>query len=194
MRHGEVHNPQQILYGRLPGFGLSALGRQQAAAAGAWLAAKPIQALYCSPMQRARETAALVAAAHGGLSPQVDERLIEVATPYEGEPIDELAAMGWDLYSGNQPPYEVPATVLARVLDFFDYARAAHVNEAIVAVAHGDILVFPWLHAQGEAPEALMKDHLLDYGLPVAYPATASIMIFELGNGPRPRVRYHCPW
>ena len=197
MRHGQVHNPEGILYGRLPGYFLSDEGISQARAAGAWLADKNITAIYCSPMERALQTASIVAEYLGGLSPVVDESIIEVGTPYEGEKTAKLAAKGWDLYTGNEPPHEVPASVLERILDFFDDSLERHCGESIVAVAHGDILVFPWLHAQGEMPEALMKDRLLDYALPVEYPATASIMTFELTDSPRkalPDVRYHCPY
>ncbi|MDE2638432.1 MAG: histidine phosphatase family protein [Chloroflexota bacterium] len=197
MRHGEVHNPTKILYGRMPGFHLSDLGLQQAEAAAEWLADKPIKAIYSSPMERAQQTAALVAQRHAGLAPQTDERILEVFTPYEGRPIEELAAAGWDLYTGNEPPYESPAMVLVRVLDFFEHVAVEHRGDSVVAVAHGDILVFPWLHAQGVEPEALMKDRLVDYALPVDYPATASIMTFELDGSPReilPRVTYTCPY
>ncbi len=197
LRHGEVHNPEEILYGRLPGFRLSERGHEQACAAAAWLADKPLAALYCSPMERARQTAAHVAARQPGLSAVIDERIIEISTPYEGEPIEALAAMGWDLYSGNQPPHELPGTVLARVLDFFEHVLAAHAGRQVAAVAHGDILVFPWLYAQGVPPEALMKDKLQEYALPVDYPATASIMTFELAGSPRenlPAVSYMCPY
>ncbi|MDE2775311.1 MAG: histidine phosphatase family protein [Chloroflexota bacterium] len=197
MRHGHVHNPTNILYGRLPGFRLSGLGIQQAQAAAAWLADKPIKAIYCSPMERARQTAAIVARRHASLSPIVDERIVEVSTPYEGLPTAELAAAGWDLYSGNKPPHETPGMVLTRVLDFVERVAIKHAGESAVAVAHGDILVFPWLYAQGVAPEALMKDRLVDYALPVDYPATASIMTFKLDGSPRealPRVRYDCPY
>lgn len=197
MRHGHVHNPANILYGRMPGFRLSALGVKQAEAAATWLADKPIAAIYSSPMERARQTAGIVAQRHKGLSPLVDERILEVFTPYEGQPTEKLAAMGWDLYSGNEPPYESPAMVLERALDFMEGMVVAHAGESIVAVAHGDILVFPWLQAQGVEPEALMKDRLVDYALPVDYPATASIMTFELDGSPRealPRVTYSCPY
>lgn len=197
LRHGEVHNPEKILYGRLPGYKLSEAGKSQARAAGAWLADKAICAIYCSPMQRAQETAAIVAEHYPELTPLIDQRISEVYTPYEGRPTAELAKMGWDLYTGNKPPYETPEVVLARVLDFFDHARKQHAGKAVVAVGHGDILVFPWLHAQGERPEALMKDRLRDYGLPVDYPATASIMRFDLAGDPReslPGVSYHCPY
>ena len=131
-------------------FALSEHGVQQAEAAGQWLAERPISAMYTSPMERARQTAAIVAARHQALSPIVDERLIEVLTPYEGRPMGELEAGGWDLYTGNRPPYETPRQVLKRVLSFFDHVARAHAGESVVAVAHGDILVFAWLYAQGE--------------------------------------------
>ena len=197
MRHGQVHNPKDILYGRLPGFRLSEAGIQQAQAAAAWLADKPIKAIYCSPMKRAQQTAAIVAQRHAPLSPIVDERIVEVSTPHEGLQLADLAATGWDLYTGNEPPYETPSSVLKRVLDFFEHIAIKHAGQAVVAVAHGDILIFPWLHAQGVEPEALMKDKLVEYALPVDYPATASIMTFELDGSPRealPRVRYDCPY
>jgi len=197
LRHGEVHNPAHILYGRMPGFFLSEAGKAQAHAAGAWLADKPLTAIYTSPMERAQQTAGIVASYLPELSPVIDERIIEVSTPYEGQPIDDLAAMGWDLYTGNQPPHEVPGTVLERVLDFCDYIVERYSGKSVAAVAHGDILVFAWLHAQGVEPEALMKDRLRVYALPVDYPATASIMTFELQDSPRerpPTVRYECPY
>ena len=59
VRHGEVHNPQKIYYGRLPGFPLSEEGRRQAQAAAHALRARPLAAIFSSPMQRARETAEL---------------------------------------------------------------------------------------------------------------------------------------
>lgn len=197
MRHGEVHNPAHILYGRMPGYYLSAAGKQQARAAGGWLADKPLTAIYSSPMERAQQTAGIVAGYLPELSPATDERIIEVSTPYEGQPTADLAAMGWDLYTGNQPPHEVPGTVLDRVLDFFDYVVEEYSGQSVAAVAHGDILVFAWLHAQGVEPTALMKDRLQVYALPVDYPATASIMTFALQTSPRqnlPKVAYHCPY
>ena len=197
MRHGQVHNPTNILYGRMPGFYLSDPGVQQAQAAGKWLADRPIKAIYCSPMERARQTAAIVAEQHFPLSPIIDERIVEVSTPYEGRPTAELEAKGWDLYSGNEPPHESPETVLERVLHFFEHVVDRHKGESVVAVGHGDILVFPWLYAQGVEPEALMKDRLVEYALPVDYPATASIMAFELRRSPReelPQVTYFCPY
>lgn len=57
VRHGEVHNPEGILYGRIAGYHLSELGVRMADAAAQSLAAHPITALYASPLQRAQESA-----------------------------------------------------------------------------------------------------------------------------------------
>jgi broad specificity phosphatase PhoE len=197
MRHGHVHNPTKVLYGRLPGFSLSGLGVKQAQAAGKWLADKPIRAIYSSPMERAQQTAAIVAQHHKTVSPIVDERIIEVSTPHEGRPTAELEAVGWDLYTGNEPPHESPDAVLARILDFFQHVVDNYAGKSVVSIAHGDILVFPWLYAQGVEPEALMKDRLVEYALPVDYPSTASIMTFEFSGLPGeslPSVAYTCPY
>ena len=61
VRHGEVHNPEGILYGRRDGFHLSDLGRQMAEKTAAALASRDITVLRSSPLERARETAAPLA-------------------------------------------------------------------------------------------------------------------------------------
>ena len=61
MRHGEVHNPEKILYGRLPDYHLSERGRAQAQAVADWLAARDIVYVVASPLDRAQETAAPIA-------------------------------------------------------------------------------------------------------------------------------------
>lgn len=83
VRHGEVHNPERILYGRLPGFGLSARGQRQALIVAEALGGHDITHVVASPLQRARETAAPLAAAHR-LDVDTDERLIEAANLFEG--------------------------------------------------------------------------------------------------------------
>ena len=57
LRHGEVENPAGIIYGRLPGYHLSANGRAMASAAADYFAGRPVAALFCSPLERAQETA-----------------------------------------------------------------------------------------------------------------------------------------
>src|SRR3981189_291909 len=55
MRHGEVYNPDKILYGRLPDYHLSERGRAQAQAVAAWLAARDIVYVVASPLEPAQE-------------------------------------------------------------------------------------------------------------------------------------------
>ena len=85
MRHGEVHNPEGILYGRLPGYHLSALGHQMAQQVADVLSASghDITRVTTSPLERARESGAPTAAAFG-LAPTMDPRLIEAGNSFEG--------------------------------------------------------------------------------------------------------------
>ncbi|TDB98635.1 histidine phosphatase family protein [Actinomadura sp. 7K534] len=83
MRHGEVHNPEGILYGRLPGYRLSEDGVLMAKAAAKWFADRDVAALFSSPMQRALETAAPLADSFD-LPVTVDDRLIEADNHFEG--------------------------------------------------------------------------------------------------------------
>ncbi|GAB3009123.1 histidine phosphatase family protein [Amycolatopsis acidiphila] len=84
LRHGEVHNPDQILYGRLPGFRLSERGQRQALTVAEALAGHDIAHVVASPLQRAQETAAPIAGAHR-LDVHTDERLIEAGNEFEGK-------------------------------------------------------------------------------------------------------------
>src|SRR5579875_370893 len=86
LRHGEVHNPDGVLYGRLPGFRLSDLGVRQAGAAAQWLAARDIAYVVSSPLERARQTAAPLGAATG-LQVAVDGDLIEASNELEGRAV-----------------------------------------------------------------------------------------------------------
>ncbi|GCE76576.1 histidine phosphatase family protein [Cellulomonas biazotea] len=95
LRHGEVHNPDGLLYGRLPGYRLSERGHAMARAVADALAGEPdaaggpartrhdVTVVVASPLQRAQETAAPIAAAFG-LDVGTDERLIEAANHFQG--------------------------------------------------------------------------------------------------------------
>lgn len=85
VRHGEVDNPAGLLYGRIPGYGLSALGRQMAALAAADLKARgrSYGTLLASPLQRAQESAQPIAEALG-LAVGTEPRVIEPTNRFEG--------------------------------------------------------------------------------------------------------------
>ena len=76
VRHGEVHNPDHVVYADLDGFHLSTRGTQQADAAGRHLAERPLAAIYASPLHRARQTAEAIARPHG-LDVTIDDALTE---------------------------------------------------------------------------------------------------------------------
>ncbi|WP_030163799.1 histidine phosphatase family protein [Spirillospora albida] len=83
LRHGEVHNPEGILYGRLPGYRLSEDGVLMAKAAAKWFSTRDVTALFSSPMQRALETAAPLADTFD-VPVTVEDRLIEAGNRFEG--------------------------------------------------------------------------------------------------------------
>ena len=88
MRHGEVHNPDGVLYGRLPGYRLSERGLAMADMVAAHLAGpvparRDVVAVIASPLQRAQETARPIAAAFD-VEIRTDERIIEAGNHFEG--------------------------------------------------------------------------------------------------------------
>lgn len=177
IRHGEVYNPEKVLYGRLPNFRLSDTGKAQAQATATALANVPLQALYASPLQRAQETARAILAHHPNLAIQTEEGLNEVLTPYQGRTSAEIDILGWDkLYDKNLPPYETVATLRHRVLSCVQSFRERHQHQTIASVTHGDVVVSLFAHACGLPEDDLGKERLLELGFPVAYPATASIL------------------
>lgn len=140
VRHGEVHNPQRVLYGRLEGFGLSDLGHRMAAAAVIGLAGHPVTALYASPLQRAHESAAPWAEAFG-LDIRTDDRIIEPTNRFEGKRMTSRTIADprhWHLLrnprlpSWGEPFVDVAARVLAAMHD----ARATVDTGEVVMVSH----------------------------------------------------------
>jgi broad specificity phosphatase PhoE len=142
VRHGEVDNPEGVLYGRLPGFGLSEAGRLMAKAAADYLAGRDVTVLRSSPLQRALETAEPIAAEFG-LPVEGDERLIEPWNHFEGmrfgvgdgalrQPRHWIYLRNPFRPSWGEPYREVSARMLAAVKDA---ALEADGHEA-VCVSH----------------------------------------------------------
>ena len=141
-RHGEVENPEKILYGRQPGWRLSTRGQQMAETLGEWSKSINLGALHVSPLQRAQETATPISRAHG-IEITTDERLIEAANIFEGKSFELGSGVlkhpsSWrHLYNPWKPswgePYEEQINrMLAAV---FAAHKAANGKDAIV-VSH----------------------------------------------------------
>jgi broad specificity phosphatase PhoE len=142
LRHGEVENPAGVLYGRLAGYHLSALGSRMADAAAAHLADHDIVHVVSSPLERARETAAPVAASHG-LEVAIDGRLIEARNDFEGLPVAggrgllRHPRMLAKLHNPLRPSWGEPYTdLVARMRAAIIDARAAARGHEAVVVSH----------------------------------------------------------
>lgn len=140
VRHGEVHNPEGVLYGRLPNFGLSDLGHRMALAAAEEIKSqgRRIAALYCSPLQRTRESARPFTKIFG-LDPIADERFIEPTNVFEGKVLSAgrllLQPQRWIHFRNpNRPSWGEP---YQQVVDRMTEA----VLEAANSVSHGDVVI-----------------------------------------------------
>lgn len=142
VRHGEVFNPDHLVYAALPGFHLSSRGRAQALAAAERLSAFPVAAVLTSPLERAVETATEIASIHG-LVPEIDDRLIEwkLGDRWAGERWDDLP----DRYPGELEAYLADATDLAfapeSLADVADRVAAATRDVWAAAADEGHVIV-----------------------------------------------------
>ena len=142
MRHGEVHNPERILYGRLPGFRLSDRGQEQAKLVADFLAGRDVRHVVASPLQRAQETAAPIGAGFG-LDVDTDDRLIESANRFEGLRVSVgdgalRSPQHWPkLRNPFEPSWGEPYVEIAhRMLGAAQRARAAAEGSEAVCVSH----------------------------------------------------------
>jgi broad specificity phosphatase PhoE len=157
LRHGEVHNPGGVLYGRMGGYHLSELGRRMAQRAADALRDHDVAHVVASPLERAQETASPVARSHG-LEVGVDSRVVESTNVFQGQRFGMGDHVLWKpaawryLWNPWRPswgePYEqVVARMKAAVTDARD---AAYGREAVV-VSHQLPIWITRLHAENRA-------------------------------------------
>jgi broad specificity phosphatase PhoE len=160
VRHGEVFNPDGVLYGRLPGYRLSTLGRDMARAASDALVAsgRPVGALISSPLERTRESAEPIGTAFA-LTLDLDERLIEPHNHFEGTVMKHQMRnpLNWPyVINPWRPSWGEPyARILSRMRDAVD--------AAFDRVDHGDAVLVShqlpiWTLHLGVAGERLSHD------------------------------------
>ena len=158
VRHGEVHNPDRILYGRLPGFGLSELGHRMVALAAESLDGRPITSLTASPLQRTKESAAPWASRFG-LEVELDDRLIEPRNRFEGTNIRAgiKKPRNWPYLVGPwRPTWGEPfVSIRARMMEAVaDIHRRTEGGEAVI-VSHQLPI---WMVARTVAGKRLAHD------------------------------------
>jgi len=142
LRHGEVFNPSKILYGRLPDFHLSELGKQMAKADAQALAERDVTYVVASPLERAQETAEPIAAQFG-LEIATDTRLIESANFFEGKKVSpgdgsfRNPRNWWVLRDPITPSWGEAYLVIAqRMFAAVQAARVAAEGHEAVCVSH----------------------------------------------------------
>jgi broad specificity phosphatase PhoE len=139
-RHGEAHNPNNVLYARLPRIGLTPEGRRQARALADTLRSRPLAAVYSSPLLRARRTAETILSAHPELGRlRQDSDLIEVRTAWQGEPLEALEKIDWDFYTHpRQPGDDSLQAIHERMQRWLRRMLQRHPGQEVVGVSHGD--------------------------------------------------------
>jgi broad specificity phosphatase PhoE len=156
LRHGEVFNPEKVLYGRLPGYRLSETGEAMAQAAAEWFAEhRPITHLVSSPLERAQQTAAPIAAALD-LPVVIDDRLIEAGNAFEGLRVGvgdgalRQPQHWWKLRNPFRPSWGEPyVEIAARMLAAVEAARDAARGHEAVLVSHQLPIWTVRLHVEG---------------------------------------------
>ncbi len=155
VRHGEVHNPDGILYGRIPGYHLSELGHRMAALAAESLAGHTITRLLASPLQRTQESAQPWADRFG-LPIELEERIIEPHNWFEGKIMRDAirTPAAWPrLTNPLRPSWGEPYTsVKKRMFAAITDAWASVDSGEVVLVSHQMPIVMVARSVAGRAP------------------------------------------
>jgi broad specificity phosphatase PhoE len=142
VRHGEVHNPEKILYGLQPGWKLSERGNQMAEVISQWSKSLNLGAIHASPLQRAQETVAPIIKAHN-LQLTTDENLIEASNIFEGKKFELGSGVlkhpkSWRyLYNPWRPSWGEPYDqIINRMLKALFAARDSAGGKDAICVSH----------------------------------------------------------
>jgi broad specificity phosphatase PhoE len=175
-RHAEAANPREILYGRLPRVDLSLRGREQATVLAAAMADLPLEAIYQSPLLRARRTASAIASHHPGVPIITSSLLLENLHPYQGRPQAEVAKLADRAYDRDVLGADGESIVdlRDRMARFLRRAAARHPGGVVAAIGHAD-------------PLAALRAYLLGKELTTASlrqeaPQLAAVFRVELGS------------
>lgn len=156
LRHGEVYNPDKILYGRLPGYHLSNRGHAMAEQVAEVLKDHDITYMAASPLQRAQETA-LPLARELGLDVDIDQGLLEAGNRFEGLRVKSWKSQLWNpvrwplMKNPSQPSWgEHYDVIAARMLDAVERGRVAAEGHEAVLVTHQLPIVMVQRAVQGK--------------------------------------------
>jgi probable phosphoglycerate mutase len=156
VRHGQTPTTGKVLPGRAPGLHLADTGHTQAQAAADRIAALGrVDAIYASPLERARETAAPIGKARG-LKVHVDKGLLECDFgDWTGSELKKLMKLPeWNTVQRAPSTFRFPGgesftEMQGRMVNTLDRLRAAHHGGVVVCVSHADPIKAAVAHAMG---------------------------------------------
>jgi probable phosphoglycerate mutase len=156
VRHGQTPTTGKLLPGRAPGLHLAEAGAAQAQRAAERIAALgKVDAIYASPLERARETAAPIAAARG-LKVKIDKGLLECDFgDWTGAELKHLMKLPeWQTVQKAPSTFTFPngesfTAMQTRIVSAIDRIRAAHPGGVVVCVSHADPIKAAVAHAMG---------------------------------------------
>ena len=183
IRHAQVWNPDGVVYARLAGFHLSDQGRADAREMAAAVASAPVSAIYASPLERAVETAEILAGPHG-LPPTIDDRLAEWAfwVRWQGLPwirIRERDPELLEVYAkdpGSSALDEPLAAAAERVMGWARDAQAQHPEGIVLGVTHEAPLAAALLLGSGGGLAAFHTTHLPHLGCVRLHPGPPGVV------------------
>lgn len=153
VRHGEYENPKGVQPFRVVGYPLSEKGKKQSEQIAKFLAGKNVEAVFSSPILRCHQTAEIIAKQLSKVSIAVDERLIEV-----GSPFTEMKDEEFNPKANDQSLYQIARqleegesaeAIVARMRSFLDEILEKYADKVVVAVSHGDPIMLLWCSLLG---------------------------------------------
>ncbi len=191
VRHCDVHNPEGIIYGFRPGTHLSAYGVAQARTLGTFFKQRPIVAIITSPLERAQETASIIADAHTpplSLTVSDDLREADFNKHLEGikRPLIPLLRPLWLIHllaPGLLPNDESVNAQAQRMFRAIHTAQATYPTGDVILVSHGDPIQSLWITATQRSRYAI---HHLQC-------AKGGMLILDITDGPRISLQYLSP-
>lgn len=162
IRHGEVFNPDGILYGRLPNYHLSEKGKNEIKKTAQFLKNKPITQIYASPLERAQETATILNEVLNLPRIYTSEQILEIQTSYQGTPYEGMDKTQDLVYTRPlSPTDETLPQIAERMLGFAKELIKKYPGEHIVACSHGD----PLMALMGIIKGIPLKTEMLKHGV-----------------------------
>lgn len=140
VRHGEINNPNKIIYGRLPNFELTQKGKEEITETAKQLSKNKITALYASPLLRTRQSAKIIGNTLK-LPVNYSNYLLEVDTPMVGKSMNYVHenTINYDVFANKENTFgETIQDVAQRMQKFIDEIKKTYSGKNIVAVSHGD--------------------------------------------------------